>query len=62
MKCTAKLRIIFCSDNSKSKNTQGYIVFNLYCVVFYAQKNPPTFTGERTQKIKIINYVLRCKT
>ena len=47
MKHAAKLRIIFCSDNSKSKNTQGYIVFNLYCVVFYAQKNPPTFTGER---------------
>lgn len=38
MKCIAKLRIIFYSDNSKSKNTQRYIVFNLYCVVFYAQK------------------------
>nr|DAI31027.1 MAG TPA: hypothetical protein [Caudoviricetes sp.] len=38
MKHAAKLRIIFCSNNSKSKNTQRYMVFYLCRVSFYAQK------------------------
>lgn len=73
MKHAAKLRIIFCSDNSKSKNTQRYIVFNLCRVSFYAQKIrlPSQASGNKnikktisytnTIQYWILNYPYACK-
>lgn len=61
MKHAAKLRIIFCSDNSKSKNTQRYIAFNLCRVSFYVQKIrlPSQAGGNRINSFTII---IRTKT